>query len=468
MKPTTLTLIALPLVAALAAGTYWLGRMQGESAQAPANTPEVARVTGMPQKAGDVDAATGRKVLYWHDPMVPGQKFDRPGKSPFMDMMLEPVYADSGADEGTVTISPRVRQNIGVRTAEATRGRLESPLTAVGTVAYNERDQALVQARASGFVEKLHVRATLDAVRRDQPLVDIYVPDWVAAQEEFLAVRRLRGPGIESLVDAARQRMRLAGMTDAQIERVETSGALQPRLTLVAPISGVVTELAVREGMTVAMAAPLFRINGLSSVWINAEVPESAAVRVRAGAPVEVRTPAAPGAVLKGKVSAVLPQVDAATRTIKARIEVGNPGGQLVPGLFAAVDFLPTGGTDVTLVPSEAIVATGKRTVVFVDEGDGRFRPVDVDTGIEGNGMTEVRRGLQPGDRVVVSGQFLIDSDASLKGVTTRLADPAAGAPTPAMKAPAAAPTDAHAGHAPAAVPVDAHAGHVPAAKARP
>lgn len=428
MKTTTFTLVALPLVVAIAAGAYWLGRQQAAEPMAPAPAKIATGTSGAPQKAGDVDPANGKKVLYWHDPMVPGQKFDKPGKSPFMDMQLVPVYADAGSDEGTVTISPRVRQNMGVRTAEATRGRITSPLTAVGVVAFNERDQAVVQARASGFVEKLYVRAPLDPVRKGQALLEIYVPDWVAAQEEYLAVHRMKGAGMDALVDATRQRMRIAGMNDDQIARVVETGVLQPRLTLTAPIGGVVTELAVRDGMTVAMGAPLFRINGLGSVWVNAEVPESAAAQLKVGTPVDVRTPSAPNVVLKGRVSAVLPEVNPATRTIKARIEVANPSGQLVPGLFASVDFLPAAGGEVTLVPSEAIIATGKRTVIFVAEGEGKFRAVDIETGVDANGMTEIRRGVKPGDKVVVSGQFLIDSDASLKGVTNRLADPAAAA----------------------------------------
>jgi membrane fusion protein, copper/silver efflux system len=276
------------------------------------------------------------------------------------------------------------------------------------------------------------VRAPLDAVRSGQPLLELYVPDWVAAQEEYLAVRRMKGEGMAALADAARQRMRLAGMSDGQVERVVATGTLQPRITIVAPIGGVVTELAVREGMTVAMGAPLYRINGLGSVWINAELPESAAARVRAGTPVEVRTPAQPGTVYKGRVGALLPEINPQTRTIKARIEVANPGGQLVPGLYASVDFVPAGAPEMTVVPSEAVIVTGKRAVVFVAEGDGKFRPVDVEVGTEANGMAEIRKGIEPGQKVVVSGQFLIDSDASLKGTTTRLSEPAS--------APSAAP----------------------------
>jgi Cu(I)/Ag(I) efflux system membrane fusion protein len=347
-KKTALVLVAAGVIGVGGYGLYWLGMKQGREMGAPASGAAAAQ-------AGDaVDSATGRKVLYWHDPMVPGQKFDKPGKSPFMDMQLVPVYADEAGNDGKVSISPRVQQNLGIRTAEVTTGKLASAVEAVGSVGYNERDLALVQARSNGFVERLFVRATLDPVRKGQPLAEVYVPDWVAAQEEFLTVKRMQGPGSEGLADAARQRMRLSGMTDGQIRLVESSGKVQPRLTISAPISGIVTELAVREGMTITTGAPLFRINGLNTIWVNADVPEAVAAQVRPGNAVEARTPSLPGAVLKGKVSAILPEVSAATRTLKARVELANPGQRLVPGMFATVTFTPATRDAVLTVPTEA------------------------------------------------------------------------------------------------------------------
>src|ERR1700730_9816539 len=386
---------------------------------------------GAAQKPGDLDPTTGKKVLYWHDPMVPGQKFDKPGKSPFMDMQLVPVYAD-GANEGAVAISPRLQQNLGVRVAEVTSGTQTSTVEAVGSVAYNERDVAVVQARSNGFLERLYVRAPLDPVRKGQPLAELYVPDWVAAQEDYLSAKRIDArsdaPSLSRLADSAKQRMRLAGMSDAQIAAVEAGGKVQARFTITAPIAGVIGELTAREGMTVMAGAPLFRINGLSTVWVNAEVPEVAAEQVRPGNLVEARTPAVSGAVFKGKVSAILPEVNPATRTIKARIELANPGGQLVPGMFATVSFAPAARKDVLLVPSEAVIQTGKRSVVVVAQGDGKFAPVDVEVGLDGNGQTEIRKGLQAGQKVVVSAQFLVDSEANLKATTTRRRDmPALG-----------------------------------------
>jgi Cu(I)/Ag(I) efflux system membrane fusion protein len=295
----------------------------------------------------------------------------------------------------------------------------------VGSVAYNDRDVVVVQARSNGFLERLHVRAPLDPVRKGQPLAELYVPDWVAAQEEYLTAKRISAQStarsLAGLDEGARQRMRLAGMGDAQIAAVEATGKVQTRVTITAPIAGVLGELSAREGMTVMAGAPLFRLNGLSTVWVNAELPESLAAQVRPGNPVEARTPALPGAVFNGKVSAIVPEVNAATRTIKARIELANPEGQLVPGMFATVNFTPQARKEVLLVPSEAVIQTGKRSVVVIAQGEGRFSSVDVELGLESNGQTEIRKGLQAGQKVVVSGQFLVDSEANLKAAASRM-----------------------------------------------
>jgi membrane fusion protein, copper/silver efflux system len=425
----SLVVLAVVLVGAGGYAFYRLGvdrgmKVAATEAGAPASSPAAKSA---PQKEGDIEPTTGKKVLYWHDPMLPGQKFDKPGKSPFMDMQLVPVYAESNSDSGMVTISPRVQQNLGVRTAEVKAGTLRSTVEAVGSVAYNERDVAVLQARSNGFLERLFVRAPLDPVRKGQGLAELYVPDWVAAQEEYLSAKRIGSgsdaAGLAGLADAARQRMRLSGMSDEQILAVETGGKVQPRLTITAPIGGVIGELTAREGMTVMAGAPLFRINGLSTVWINAEVPETSSARVRPGDPVEVRTAAVSGTVFKGKVSAILPEVNPATRTIKARIEVANPNGLLVPGMFATVNFAAAARKDALLVPSEAIIQTGKRGVVIVVHGDGKFTPVDVEVGLDSNGQTEIRKGLQAGQKVVVSGQFLVDSEANLRASATRMGE---------------------------------------------
>ena len=454
MKTQTVmtVVVAITLAVAGSYGAYRFGLQRGIGSQgsppmpptgAPAATPAAPQGIAEGEaatrrhiaagiRAGDVDPMTGTRVLYYHDPMVPGNKFDKPAKSPFMDMMLVPVYADSGGDGSQVTISARIRQNLGVRTAVVTEGMLSPQVAAVGSIAFNERDQAIVQARATGYVERLLVRATLDRVGKGQALAELYVPDWIAAQEEFLSLRRMRGTDLAPLLDGARQRMRQVGMSDAQIALVDSSGRTQPRFTVAAPIGGVVTELMAREGMTVAPGATLFRINGLATVWANAEVPESQAALLSPGVKVRARSPAAPGIVFEGRVQAIVPEVNQATRTLKARVELANAGGKLLPGMFVQMQFTDIRNARALLVPTEAIIQTGKRTVAMLaEEGDnnGRFRPVDVEVGIESGGQTEVRRGLRAGQRVVVSSQFLIDSEASLKGVEARLNDapPATG-----------------------------------------
>ena len=434
---TRRTIIGAVAVVALIAtgwGLYALGEKQGTRTAALSVSPGVASNEAALVAAPEPEA--GKKILYYHDPMVPGTKFDKPGKSPFMDMQLVPVYAQGSAagsanDAGGVTINPRARQNLGIRTAEVVTGSLAPGIEAVGSVAWNERDIAVVAARANGYVEKLYARAVLDPVVKGQALAALYVPEWVAAQEEYLAVQRIAAAeggygNMASLVDGARQRMRLVGMTDAQIARVGSVGKVEPRITLVAPISGVIGELAVREGATVTSGMSLVRINGLSSVWIYAELPEALAARLRPGSPVEAKAP--DGTVLAGKVGALLPEVNAQTRTLKVRIEVDNAAHRLLPGMFATLRFKPTAQDDMLLVPTEAVIATGTRTIVMLAQDQGRFAPTEVRTGVEADGQTEIKKGLKAGQRVVLSGQFLLDSEASLQGFETRQA-PDASAP---------------------------------------
>ena len=439
-KTTLLILAAIAVAGAASYGLYLFGMQRGMSMAGGSVETSKSGVDSGPQsiaqgeavtkrhisagiKAGDIDPETGKTILYYHDPMVPGNKFDKPAKSPFMDMMLVPVYTEGDADQSKVIVSSRIQQNLGVRTAPVVEGMLSPQVSAVGSIAYNERDQVIVQARATGYVERLQVRATLDRVAKGQALAELYVPDWIAAQEEFLSVRRMQGTDLASLIDGARQRMRQIGMSDVQIRLVETTGTTQPRITLTSPQNGVVVELLAREGMTVMSGATLFRINGLGTVWANAEVPESQAALLRPGAKVFAKSPAVPGTTFEGKVQAILPEVNAATRTIKARLELANPGARLVPGMFVTMQLTDNRAEKSLLIPTEAVIQTGKRTVVMLAEDNGKFSPVEVEAGIESDNQTEIKRGLKLGQRVVVSSQFLIDSEASLKGVEARLND---------------------------------------------
>jgi Cu(I)/Ag(I) efflux system membrane fusion protein len=218
--------------------------------------------------------------------------------------------------------------------------------------------------------------------------------------------------------------MRLAGMDAQQLRQVEAGGRVLARQVLSAPRSGVVTELLAREGMAVAAGTPLYRINGLDTVWVNAELPESAVAQVPVGTQVSARAAALPDAELRGKVAAILPQVDAATRTIRARIVLANAGARLAPGMFVTLSFAPRQPRPALLLPAEAVIRTGTRNVVMLEQGPGRFAPVEVELGEESGGQVVVRAGLQAGQKVAVSGQFLLDSEASLKGSGQRMAGP--------------------------------------------
>jgi membrane fusion protein, copper/silver efflux system len=337
-------------------------------------------------------------------------------------MQLVPKYAGEGSsDPGPVSISPRMVQNLGVRTTEVKTGALESRIEAVGTVAYNERGVVQLQARANGFVERVHARAPLERVEKGAAMVEILYPEWATAQAEYLVVRKSSAPDVQRLAPAARQRLRLVGMRDAEIEEIEREGRTQPQVTLRSPISGVIAELGVREGMTVAAGTLLYRLVDLSTVWVNAEVPESQASSIRPGSAAEVRAIAYPDMVFKGKVGALLPEVNPATRTLRARIELANSGERLKPGMFVTLTLSAVQAKEAVLVPSEAVIRTGQRDVVIVAHGEGKFSPAPVQVGAEGGGHTEIRGGLKPGDKVVVSGQFLIDSEASLSGAVARL-----------------------------------------------
>ena len=422
MKRTLLIISGFILVlAAAAGGGYWYGASRVASAGPPVSS-----------STASAQDPSGKTILYWYDPMVPQQRFDKPGKSPFMDMQLVPKYADEAGGEGAISIDPRVSQNLGMRIAEASPGSVARRIEAVGSVAWNERAVVVVQARSGGFVEKLHARAPLDPVAKGEPLVELLAPDWAAMQEEYLLLRR--GGKEAGLAEAARNRLQLIGMSEEQIGLLEKAGKPQTRITLYSPINGVIAELGVREGMTVMSGAMLFRLVDLSTVWVNAEVPEAQGAWLRLGTAVEARVPSFPGQVFHGRVSAILPEVNAATRTLRARVELANLGGRLKPGMFATLGFAAGGGGKALLVPSEAVIRTGERSVVIVAEGEGRFRQREVELGFESGGKSEIRKGLAEGERVVVSGQFLIDSEASLKATATRME----GAPQSGKAAPRA------------------------------
>lgn len=358
-----------------------------------------------------------RKVLYWYDPMHPQQQFDQPGKSPFMDMQLVPKYADADDDVSSVKIDPQQTQNIAVRFTTVKRGMYAGEIQAAGTLNYNDRNVAEVQTRTSGFVERVYSRAPEDVITAGAPLADILVPYWAAAQIEFLTLLKT---GEITLIDAARERMKLLGMSASLIKRVEDNGKVQAIITITSPISGVIRSLDVRTGMTVNMGQTLARINGLETVWLDVAVPTARSASVNIGDQVEAKFSAYSGEITTGKVIALLPEIDPGSRTLVVRIELDNSDGRLRPGMYADVALREAGQQPVLMVASEAVIRTGRRSLVMLAEDDGRYRPVEVVTGPEFNDMTVIISGLEEGQRIVASGQFLIDSEASLRGILPR------------------------------------------------
>lgn len=374
-----------------------------------------------------VEQPAERKPLYWYDPMKPEAHFDKPGKSPFMDMQLEPMYADESADVstdekssgGTVRIDPQMVQNFGVRTAKVMRGGSVTGIRTTGSVQIDEDHIVAIESRTSGWVEQLNVKAVGDTVSRGQSIAAVYSPDLYAAQQELALAAHSQD---ERLVDAARQRLSLQGLSPAQVSSVMKSGTAQRRASIAAPQNGVVTELNVREGQQISPGMPLMRVADLSTVWIVIEAPESVSANLRKGQMAEARFNALPGQVLKGKVDYVYPSLDAQARTVRARMVFDNPKMMLKPGMYADVTL--TGGdtqNEGLSVPSEAVIRTGERNVVILSLGQGRFRPAVVQIGEDRNGNTEILSGLEDGETIVVSGQFLIDSEASLHGTLARM-----------------------------------------------
>lgn len=386
---------AVAMLGAAGAG-YWWGRSRIDT----------------PASANSTAPAVERKALYWYDPMVPDQHFEKPGKSPFMDMQLVPKYADN-AGEGGIAIAPGVRQNLGMRTVIATHGRLETSIRVPATIGWDLRQEHVVSARVDAIVERQYVKTPYEPVRAGQALASIIAPAWSTALAESQALGRAQSTSARALQSASHERLRALG--------VPAGTGRGGRITLTSPVSGVVSEVGVREGQAAATGTLLFRINGTDTVWVEAAVPQGAILGIAAGAPVEVTVDARPGQVFRGQVDALLPQVDVGSRTQRVRIVLNNPEGVLAPGMFAQVALQPIAEEDHPLVPTDALIGIGGQTRLILLGKDEAFHPVRVQTGRSANGMTEILSGLQGGERVVASGQFLIDSEANLSGALERL-----------------------------------------------
>ena len=368
--------------------------------------------------------SSGRRILYWYDPMVPNERYPGPGKSS-MNMDLIPKYADEGA-EGGVMVSPSVLQNLGIRLAKVEVRDMAPVVRAVGRVDFDQRLISEVQTLTPGFVERLSVRAEGEPIGGGRVIAQVYSPELLAAQNEYRALMASKGAVSVSLRTAARSRMKLLGLPEGMVQRLEKGGAPQRTYPVVARTSGVVTTIGARPGAQVSPGQSIVTIQGLGQVLVVADVPEASLGTIRVGQPAEIAFPAYAGEVRRGMVDYIYPSLNAQSRTAQVRITLPNPGARLKSGMFANVTLQGAGGTAV-VVPTEAVIDTGRRKIVIVKRG-GSFVPQEVQTGRDFDQWTEIVAGVQPAEDVVASGQFLIDSEASLQGFLSRLpSQPGAG-----------------------------------------
>ncbi|WP_417479430.1 efflux RND transporter periplasmic adaptor subunit [Maricaulis maris] len=382
---------------------------------------------GMSLVGGSDNAATSdeREILYWVAPMDPNFRQDEPGRSP-MGMDLIPVYAGSEpTDDSTITISSAVENNIGVRTADVTRGRFAEDLATVGYVRPIDDLASVVDVRAQGWIEDLRIAAVGDVVEAGDLLFRMYSPEIVTAQSEFLQAVNVSRPG---LVAAAGSRLRALGVNQAQIDSIAQRGTPQRLVDVYAPRTGVVLEMNVREGAHAHPSMVVMTIADLREVWVVADLFEDEAVAIEPGQSVRLQSRAQPGRMWHGQVEYLYPTVDPRSRSIPVRMRFANSDGALRPEAYVNVRIEASPRDNVLSVPFEAVIRTGQSERVVLALGDGRYRLAQVRTGAEAGGRVEVLTGLSEGERVVVSSQFLIDSEASLQGVALRMA----GADAPA------------------------------------
>lgn len=426
MKSKYLAVLGLTLALAGGGGGAWLASQR----QAHRHVPE--------------KRTTPEGKVYWTCVMHPQVRQDGPGSCPICGMKLvergeaPPAAADApaapaAARDGVVEIDPRMLQNLGLRTARVERAGFTTGIDAVGSVAVDERRLVAVISRTPGFVERLDVHAVGEAVQRGQVIAGVYSPELYAAQQEFALVAA-RDP---QLAAAAGSRLSLLGLSPAQIGQIARGGRAQRQALITAPLSGVITGLSVHLGSQTQPGTPIASIADLSSVWILVDLPEAQAGAVAVGDTAQARFTAWPGRSFAGRVDYLYPSVDSATRTRRARLVFDNAAGELAPGMFARVSLAGGAPRSRLLVPTEAVIRSGRRDVAIVALGGGRFRVAPLRIGDERDGRTEILEGLDAGAEVVTSGQFLIDSEASLRGVFGRIQGAAAPPPHEAHPAPA-------------------------------
>lgn len=365
--------------------------------------------SGQPGDEQTVAADKPAQPRYWVAPMDPNYKRDKPGKSP-MGMDLVPVYEDASVEPGTIRINPDVVNNLGVKTHKATLGVWHSDISTVGYVQYDADKLVHIHPRVEGWIETLHVTAEGDPVEKGQALYEIYSPALVNAQNELLLALDRKN---RKLITAARDRLAALQLPIDAVKQLEKTRVVQQAVTFYAPQQGVVDNLNVRAGFYVKPGTRIMSIGSLSEVWVEAEVFERQLPLLAEGAPVEMKLDYLPGKVWSGKVDYIYPSLDEKTRTVKVRLRFSNEDRQLRPNMFAQVSISSEGSVETLIIPSDAVIRTGKADRVVLALGEGRFRSQHVSIGRVSGSNTEILSGLNIGDSVVTSAQFLLDSESS-------------------------------------------------------
>ena len=371
-----------------------------------------------------------RDILYWQAPMNPTEIYDSPGKSA-MGMDLVPVYADEAGSGsgGMVIIDPATVQNMGVRTGNVNRMDFSRLIRTIGEVQYDEENLYQVNAKVSGWIERLHVNFVGEEVRKGQPLMDIYSPELVTTQEEYLLAlknaEQMKGSSIESvredasrLLESARKRLEYWDIPASEIDRLTETGEVSKTIQLKAPATGVVIEKHAIEGAHINAGMDLFKIADLRTVWVHASFYENEVPWISEGQPVKMELSYLPGKDYTGRVSYIYPYLREKARDVHVRLIFSNPDLDLKPGMYANVNLQGKVVEEALVVPSEAVIRSGERTLVFVVRGEGRFEPREIRIGEEGgpgNGYLRVLSGLLEGEEVVTSAQFMLDSESRLQ-----------------------------------------------------
>ena len=362
-----------------------------------------------------------KSVLYWVAPMDPNYRRNEPGKSP-MGMDLKPVYEsdDKSGKNGSpiVKISPEVVNNLGVRTITVVRGPLSKEINTVGYLSYNEKKINHIHTRTEGWIENLTVRSEGERVKKGQPLFELYSPSLAVAQEEYIYALKNND---KTIIDKTRERLISLGISKKQISRLDTELKASKNVVFYSPQSGVLTKLGVRDSMFVKPELEVLSITNLDDIWLLAEVFERQANWVKVGQIAEAKLTSMPGEVWKGTVEYIYPELDPVTRTLRVRLRFDNPEEKLMPNMYAHVSIFGEEKKDVLSIPREALIRDSKQTRVIRALGDGRFQAQEVVAGIESGDWIEITSGLNEGDEIVVSSQFLIDSESNLKASLQRM-----------------------------------------------